>query len=241
MKRIMLTICIIFTVSFAFAQERENLFTVSADAIVRVKPDKVVLNIGIIAKGKNLLETKKTVSAAITKSIAYCKQQGIPEKNIGTNYVNIRPVYDDYRSITELYYHIDQNISIILEDISKYDNILTQLLSFGMNQVLSVDFQVTELKKYRNEARRLAIRAAKERAEFLAAEAGIKLGEIRNINDQSSSWHPYWMRGNSMANTSQNMQQSGGGESGSDDNGAFAPGMISVRADITLIYEIKNR
>lgn len=234
MRRIFLAVCVSFFMgSVAFAEMPLDSLVIGADAVVRVKPDKVVLNMAIISRGKNLRETKKTVSDIIKKSISYCRQQEIPEKNIGTNYIRISPEYSSQKSLSESYFEVEQSLSIILEDLSKYEDVVTALLDFGMNRIRSIEFQVTDLKKYRNEARRLAIAAAKERAEFLAAGAGIKLGRIRNISDQSRSFYPVGY----ASNVSQNMQQ--GGSSSDSDLGSLAPGMISIRADIVLTYEIK--
>ena len=60
----------------------KQLFTVNADAIVNVAPDKVVINVGVISKGTNLAETRKRNAAIITKAIAYAKSIGVAEKDI---------------------------------------------------------------------------------------------------------------------------------------------------------------
>jgi uncharacterized protein YggE len=232
----------IFT-GICLADNNKQYFTVEADAIVRVKPDKVVLNVGIDKRGKNLGETKRKCSDILKKAIEYCKKEGIQEKNIQTDYINIRPVYKEYDNY-ETQYFVEQNISIILENVSKYDEFLTALIDLGINQVNYIDFQVNDLKKYRNESRKLAIAAAKERAAFLAQEAGFKLGDIVNLTDYSRNWFPFGRYGgaNMLSNVSQNMAQSGGTDGGNSDNpDTLAPGMVSVKSNIVLTYEIKNK
>lgn len=242
MKKIILAALasfVVFTGAYA-SDNNKQYFTVEADAIVRVKPEKVVLNVGAVTRGKNLIETKKKNSDIIKKAIEYCKKAGIAEKNIQTDYLNLRPMYKDYDTY-ETSFYIEQNLCIILEDISKYDAVLTELINLGINQVNDIDFQVNDLKKYRNESRKLAIAAAKERAAFLAQEAGIKLGDIANITDQSRSWFPFGrFGGNMVSNVSQNMMQSAG-SGGGDVPETLALGMVSVKSNIVLTYEIKNK
>lgn len=229
----------VFFASFAAAADNnKQYFTVEADAIVRVRPDKVVLSIGVEKRGKILTETKKKSTDIIRKAIEYSKKQGIPEKNIQTDYISIQPIYKDYDN-DEKQYYVAQNISIILENVEKYDEFLTALLDLGINRVNYVDFQVNDLKKYRNESKKMAIAAAKERAAFLAQEAGFKLGNIVNLSDVSRSWFPF---GNNMlSNVSQNMAQAGGaGQGSSDEPDTLAPGMVSIKSTIVLTYEIKQ-
>jgi uncharacterized protein YggE len=223
--------------SFVLADNGRQYFTVEADAIARAKPDKVVLDVGVITKGKNLAETKKKNSDIIKKAIEYCRKSGIEEKNIQTDYLNIRPEYRNYDTY-ETYFIVNQRLFVILEEISKYDEVIAQLLEFGINQVHNVAFQVNDLKKYRNEARKLAIAAAKERAKYLSEEAGIKLGNIINVSDYLGSG--YQSSSAFAANAvSQNISDVGGsGNLFSTDS--LAPGMISVKANIILTYEIKK-
>ena len=157
---------------------------------MKVKPDRVVFGVGVITRSADLMEAKKKSFDAVKKAIEYCKKAGIAEKNIKTDYINIQPEWKNYEKL-ESTYVVEQNLSIILDDVSKYEEMITELLKTGMNNVGYVDFQTTELKKYKNESRKLAIEAAKERAEFLAGETGITLGKIINISDASISWFPF--------------------------------------------------
>ena len=240
MKKIILAVfASVLIFSGVYAAGSKQYFTVEADAIIRAKPDKVVLSVGVITKGKSLSETKKRNSDIIKKAIEFCKNSGIQGKNIQSDYINISPEFRNYETY-EIQFIINQNFNIILEDISKYDEILSGLLELGINQVHGIDFQVNDLKKYRNESRKLAVAAAKEKAAFLAQEAGIKLGNIININDFSSNWYPFGrFAGNRAANISQNMAQAGGA-GGGDMPETLAPGMVSVRSSIILTYEINH-
>ena len=241
MKRFILAVLSLAAFSgFAFAGAENQFFTVEADAVVRARPDRVLIGIGVLSKGRDLAETKKKNSDIIKKAIDSCVKAGVPAKNIKTDYVNIRPEFRNYETL-EKNFSVDQNLSVMIEDISKYDEILTELLNIGMNQVRYIEFQTSDLKKYKNESRKLAIAAAKERAEFLALEAGIKLGDIVNLTDAGINWPPY-ARGvyGSYANTVQNAAISGGGQSGGGED-SFAPGMVSVKSNITLTYEIKRK
>lgn len=222
----------------AFAGEKFGTLTVEADAIVKAKPDKVVFSVGVVTRSADLMEAKNQSFNAVKKAVEYCKSVGISENNIKMDYINISPEWNNYEKIENVY-RVEQNLSIILEDISKYDEIITELLKSGINKVGYIDFQVTELKKYKNEARRMAIQSAKEKGQFLAGESGIKLGKIININEVNAGWFPVGGYANASANDmSQNMLGAGDAEDGLLTHAA-APGTVSVRSQVVLTYKIK--
>jgi uncharacterized protein YggE len=234
MKRtLILWTLLVFTalnVSAQFTSQQE--FSVSAEALVRVPPNRVVLVVGVWNRGKNAAATQRINQASITKAIETAKRFNVEEKNISADYINIWPRYDG--QVLD-YYQVSQGLSIILEDISKYEALLVALLDAGINQVNNIEFQNTDLKKHRDEARSLAIAAAKEKAAFLTSEAGISLGRVVNMRESSSSGSPSTGRGSQM---SQNVMQNAASEGGEDQEAAGL-GMISIRCQVTLYFAIE--
>lgn len=207
---------------------------VTGDAIVRIQPNQIVLSLGVESRGKNLVETKLKNYKIMQNAILHCKKNNIPEKYIQTDFVNIRPVYQ-YNNYTEMdYYSVNQSISIVLEDLKIYEELLTELLELGVNQVHNIEFRTTELKKHRQKVRKLAIEAAKEKGKFLAQELGLQLGKIINVRESLSSPTKSFSRHN-YANESQNIIQD---VNVNGDYGTLSLGMISIKASMTLTYNI---
>ena len=126
-----------------------------------------------------------------------------------------------------------------LNDVSKFEELFTDLLDAGVNIVHGIEFRTTELRKYRDQARALAIKAAQEKAEALAHTAGRQAGTTLSINENGGGWFsPYsswWGRG--YGYSAQNVVQDGGG-SGSTD-GTLAPGQITVTAHVGITVGLK--
>ena len=228
---------VIIMVWNASADEKRT-FAVAADAIVRVSPDRVVLNIGAETRGKNLNTVKNTNFGIIKKAVEILRKNGIEDKNIGTDYVDIDTRYDDRYDDedSKIRFTAGQSISVIITDVSKYDKILTDAINAGINQVHGIEFQTSELKKYRYEARSLAIAAAKEKAEFLAREAGFRLGNVVDLEESTNDY--YWRPRNERGGMSQAMSQAYDGNTGGDSD-TLAPGMISIRSNVTLYYNVE--
>jgi uncharacterized protein YggE len=231
-KTLALWTLLVFTalnVSAQLASQQE--FSVSAEALVRVPPNRVVLVVGVWNRGKNAAATQRINQVSIVKAIEAAKRFNVEEKNISADYINIWPRYDG--QVLE-YYQVSQGLSIILEDVSKYEALLLALLDAGINQVNNIEFQNTDLKKHRDAARTLAIAAAKEKAAFLTGEAGIKLGKVVNMRESSSNYSPGTGRGSQM---SQNVTQNAAPEG--ENQEAAGLGMISIRCQVTLYFAIE--
>lgn len=236
MKKIVFLFLGVIVMTHTISADERITFSVSADAVVKVSPDRVVLHIGAETRGTNLNIIKKTNFDIIKNAIEILKKNGIEDKYIGTDYVNITTWYED-RDYRNIRFTVAQSLSIIIIDISKYDQILTEVIEAGINQVHSIEFQTTDLKKYRYEARSLAIAAAKEKAAFLAQEAGFQLKNIINLVESTNDY--YWRPRNDRGSLSQSMSQSYL-ESEGEESDTLAPGMISITSKVTLYYCIES-
>ena len=121
---------------------------------------------------------------------------------------------------------------------------MTGLITNGVNYVNGVDFRTTELRKYRDQARKMAIRAAKEKAEALTTELGAKLGKVYSINayDNGGIYGGSFRGGfnGSYNNSVQNVITtipSGGASDNTVET--FAVGMISVSASVNVSFLIE--
>src|SRR4030095_3981219 len=92
---------------------------------------------------------------------------------------------------------VRKSIQVKLTDIEAFEALLTGLLTNGVNNVHGIEFRTSQLRKHRDTARAMAVRAAKEKADALASELGVKCGKVYSIdaNDAGGWWSPsgsYW-------------------------------------------------
>jgi uncharacterized protein YggE len=110
----------------------------------------------------------------------------------------------------------------------------------------NVDFRTTELRKYRDQARAMAIKAAKEKATALCHELDVKCGKPLSINAQEYGGYYGWPGGRwggrnygSMMNASQNVAQSNNGGSADSAGETMSIGQISVSASVSVSFLIQ--
>ena len=214
----------------------KHIFCVSADAEIRVKPDRVYLTLGVSERSKDLRATKDRMGETLKKAIAFCKTKGVQDKHIQTSYISIHPDYryDDDKAKTLLrHYALTQTFTVTLENPDIYETILYTLLDMGINNVRHVSFATSELRRYRDEARLAAVRAAQEKAMLLTDAAGLKLGKVVNIQEGQ---HMTPIVSRTQPNFSQNVAAPAvPGDTGE----SFALGTIPVRAEVTISYELE--
>jgi uncharacterized protein YggE len=215
---------------------------VSGTAVVNVTPDRVLIQLGVQSNGRTPQLTEASNSATVFRVIQAVKNQGVAEKDIVTDRYVIDPIYRDYDSLTIEGYRINNTVGITLRDVNQVNEVIIAALNAGANQVLNVEFYLSDLRKYRDQARELAVIAAGEKAADLAEAAGAEAGCVLSISENTWSYFSGGWWGRSRDLWTQNTVQNLSGPSEQDDSSEFGPvnlGQISVRAEVTASYALK--
>lgn len=232
-------IAILPSIAFAANGQDQRLITVTGDADIFVEPDEVVITVGIETDNMDLKIAKKENDMSAKRVIGIAKKNGIPSKHIQTDYIHIEPRYKHrYDKREFLGYFVKKNIVITLRQIENFEKVLGDILLAGANYVHGIQFRTTQLRKYKDKARSLAIKAAKEKATMMAAEMGQKIGRPQMISESHSGWMPYSSWGRRLKGFgAQNVTQEVVGGSGS--GSAFAPGQIKVNAKVSVSFKLQ--
>ncbi len=219
--------------------------TVNGEAVVYVKPDKIVITLGLETWDKDIVAAKEKNNDILKTTMAAAKDVGVAEKDMQTDYLSIEPRWtSNHRREGFIGYFVRNTLVITLTDTKKVEDIITRALLSGVNYIHGVDFQTTEFKKYREQARELALKAAKEKAEKMAAVLGNSIGTAIQINESyaGSPWYYSGWSGWGSARShgmSQNVMQNVSGGSG-DITETVALGKIAIRANVTVTFELKQ-
>ncbi len=216
---------------------------VTGDAEVRVAPDEVLLTLGVETSDKDLAVAKQQNDERVKKVLLLATEQGIDPKDVQTEYISIEPKYrySDDQS-TFIAFFVRKTILITLKDISGFESLLSAALESGVNYVHGIEFRTTELRRYRDQARALAIQAAKEKATALAEGLGQKVGIPQSIREDRAGWYSSyssWWGGRWGGGPAQNVIQNAGPASSDSLEGSVAPGQIAVQASVTVVFELE--
>ncbi len=249
MKNLFTAMIVVFTASTLPAQQPPSVdqpkITVTGEALVYAKPDKIVLNFGIETRDNQLLAAKRKNADIWKKAAAALKESGVPDKDVQTDYLSVEPRYRNYNEIDEPIGYVTRNMFVVtLSDPAKVESLISRMLEVGVNHVNGVEFQTTEFKRHRESARELALTAAREKAVKMAAALGCTIGTPLAINESfgGGSWYfsswSGWGYGRSSG-MSQNVIQDQRG-SGGENPESMALGKISIRAGVSVTFELKG-
>jgi hypothetical protein len=216
---------------------------VSGAAVVYVTPDRALLQLGVQSNGTTPDAVRRDNAQEIQKVIRAVGALGVEAKEIATDYYIVYPVYEDYNSLVIKGYRIDNTVSITLRDVSLADDVLIAALKSGANEVQDIQFYSSELRKYRDQARALAMKAAGEKAQALAGAAGAEAGCILSISENTwSQYYGSWRGGRETALWAQNViQNAGSSQEGTTqmDDSPITLGQIAVRAEVDASYSLR--
>lgn len=214
--------------------------TTSGTADIEIAPDQVVMLLGIRTSHADLDQAKSQNDTRTRAVVSAAKAAGVAPARVQTGTISIQPRYgekqEDYGKI--LAYVVERKVIIDLRDLTKFEDLISECVkSHAANYIHSVEFRTTELKKHRMQARTEAAKAAREKADALAAQLGVKVGPVRMINESSDSFASSRMRGYAQTN----VMQYDPGSSGDDTEGGdtLAPGHLNIRSTVTVVFDLQ--
>jgi uncharacterized protein len=215
---------------------------VRGSASINVVPDRVAIQLGIVSNAASAEESQAANLQSSQAVIAAIKALGIEPKDIVTDGYDLTLIYADNEQMKVKGYRTTMVIAVTLRDPSKTRDVLVAATRAGANTVGNVEFSTTELRKYRDEARTLALQAAKEKAELLTSTVGASTGCVLSINEGSqygySNW--YYNPGASMGqNVMQNAESLPSAILDQPDDGPISLGQIAVSAEVSVEFALR--
>lgn len=215
----------------------QNTFPVTAQGKVKAVPDTAVITLGVFTQGSDARRVQQESAEKINTIIEFAKSLGIPREDITTSQSGVQPQYNYERGTnTVTGYQSSETITVkvrgIDKDTTKAEQLTAGALENGANQIYGSQFVLDNPDDLQQEARRLAIAEAKQKAQVLAAEAGIKLGKVVNMSESGQGPVPpvpYYGEGR-------------GGAAALDAKAvspSVEPGQQEIVQSITLYFEIK--
>ncbi len=206
------------------------LVTATGEASIYAEPDEVRFSININTEGSNLVEAQKKNRELVSTAITYLKEQGVEERHIQTQYLNVNVQYRDRQNMDPRYY-ANQSIEVCLMNVDSYERISLGLLERGITGLNGPRFATSKEKALREQARVEAVKNARQRAEALAGALNQKIGNAYAIDDAAQSSRPPIVYARAMAMESNDMGSSGPG---------IATGEIEIKHQVTVSFYLRD-
>ena len=221
-------------VIMAKKSDNQDRFLVSGSAVVYAKADIANISVGLKTEvKKTAAEATEENSKKMNEILSVLKSLDIESKDIKTTSYSLNPVYNWTQNEGQklIGYEVRQDVTLKVRDLDKIGDIISKTTEKGANQVGNISFTIDDEYELKNEAREMAINKAKEKAELIAKQTGMKLGKIKSVEENYYAPMDY-----SYRNEMKQMDMVAG-------SGIEAPsieaGQNEVRVDVSLVYEVK--
>jgi uncharacterized protein YggE len=236
------------------SQSDERTFNVQGKGEIEVKATKATISADIVSDSKDMKdggESVKNLSEMTKKIFAELKAAGVKEEDIKTQNVSTNPKYDYcYNYVNQRYnlpdycknnpndpkiigFTSSQTITVKIEDNKELvEKVLGLLPSLGARSVNGPAWEVDN-KKAIQEARELAVKEAREKAEGIAKSLGMSLGEVKYYNESQGGNAPVPMM------FAKDMAMSARVESAGAVSIPVSEGTDKVTVNVDITYELR--
>ena len=197
------------------------------------EPDEARIVFGVEVISKDPSNAVTEAADLINSAMAAARRYGVSGDEMQTISYNmwVQEEYDDYNYVYtgEMEYFVTHMIRADVKDIGNVGDVLAALVEGGANTITSVIFTVEDESELKEEARRAAIQDAIARAEVIASELDIELGEPTYVSeyDYDYGYYDYY-----------DPYMNYGGGLSSSPAPSVTPGSYVVTTSISVTFEI---
>jgi uncharacterized protein YggE len=174
---------------------------VTGEGSVDVAPDMAVLKLTVTREAATASEALDANSAAMKNVLEAMQSQGVEARDLQTSGFSIQPRYSypPQRSSREqeapriVGYTVRNSLSVRVRDIGMVGSILDTSVTLGVNEGGNIIFTNDDPSAAITQARIMAMQDAMARAGTLAEAAGVELGKLLEISEQTRQPRPMAM------------------------------------------------
>lgn len=206
-------------------------------------PDIATFSFSVTENAKTVKEAQTKATEKINAALAAIRAGGVEEKDIKTLSYSINPHYEYTQGPCTQFgcqggkqvldgYDVSQTIQVKVRDLAKAGELFDTLGGAGVKSVDGLSFAIDDIDTIKAEARAEAIAQAKEKAEKIAKDLGVRLVKITSFYDSSDDQpFPYYARESAMGGDLMSVKAQVAPE--------IPQGEQKVTAMVSITYEIK--
>lgn len=223
-----------------------NTVSVSGEGEAFAVPDIAEVSFTFSKDAKTMELAQKPVNEGTKAAIEYLKKQGIDEKDIKTQDYNAYPKYENQAvpmiacapgyscppqnsNPVAVGYTVTETIIVKIRKTETAGAIVSGLGGLGATNISGPNFTVDNDDATKSEARSKAIDNAKEKANELAKELGVKIVRIVSFSENGSNPYPMYAKA---------MDVSVGGAA-APEAANLPTGQNKYTSNVTITYEIR--
>jgi|HubBroStandDraft_6_1064221.scaffolds.fasta_scaffold129977_2 uncharacterized protein YggE len=172
--------------------DRQTNIVVSGEGRISAAPDYAEITAGVTTKAKTAKEATDANAKLMAAVIAALRDGGTAQKDIATTQFSVQPVYTT-QSNTEpklTGFSAFNQVAVTIRQMDKVGDIADRMVTAGATNIGNLVFLHWDASKLLDQAREAAVADARRKAELYARAAGVTLGRVVRINE-NSTYTPY--------------------------------------------------
>lgn len=181
---------------------RSQPFTAQGTGTATAAPDQAQVLFSIAKTAPKLQDAQNQANTSTNTIVADIEKLGIAKKDIQTSNYNSSPNYENSTSGTMMIYPpqqnnqtiisytVEENITLTITDNTKVNSAIDTITNDGAENISGPNYTFSDAmqQSLQNKARIMAIADAKQKAQTIANAAGIHLGRVTSVQENSGGY-----------------------------------------------------
>ena len=212
----------------ALGQEAARQITVMGSSEIDVAPDRATITAGVETQAPTAAEALAANSEAMAAVFAALDAAKVERRDMQTSQLSLNPVDEPYREGAEgppqvVAYQANNMVTVTVRDIATLGAMIDALAGAGANRLYGVSFDVSDPRPAVDAARREAVADARAKAELYAEAAGVVLGPVVTISENTGMGTPQPFRAKAAMDAAP----------------PVAEGTVTLSADVEVVFGIE--
>jgi uncharacterized protein YggE len=159
---------------------------VTAEGKTTATPDLAEITFSVVSQGNDPQALAANNANKMNTVLKFIASQNIASSDIATTGYDLEPTYNynnTMQSNNITGYILTQTVTVKIHNLANVATVLGGLAPLGVNQIGGVDFTFNDPDTFLAVARADAMNKAELKAQQMASEAGVLLGEVVNVSE----------------------------------------------------------
>ena len=174
---------------YVLAEDAHRTISVSGQGKAMAPPDMATIQTGVVTQSSTASTALAANNLAMERILNVLKEHRIDSKDVQTSRFHVRPEYRrDRRGAAEpevIGYRVTSQLSVRVRNLPDLGKVLDALVQAGSNQMSGISFGIDDAAGVLDQARNRAMADARRRARLYALAAGVRVGKVLTIREQS--------------------------------------------------------
>ncbi len=176
----------------AAAVEGARYIEVRGEGRARAAPDVAEVRVAVLARGREARAALAEASGEMRTLLDRLRAAGLTGRDLRTTRADVTPEYErrertspESGPLRIVGYRVVQELRVTIRDLERLGEILDLLTAAGGDRVQALRFRLDDSEPALDSARRRAVADARRRAELYAAEAGVRVGRLLLLREET--------------------------------------------------------